>query len=221
MGLGKVLAYAAIGVGAVAAAPFTGGGSLLAGASLGASLAGAGTIAAAAGAGIVGAGIAAATSREGELEEKIEKQEKELAKFRKKAEQLEKNLQNFHNKVAGTKEYFDFLYGVMAFGVAIARVDDGRIDEYEKKELEEFLCGTAAAQLPQHVREKMEEIYNDKSLTFEKARGFLPAIKQEGREIIKEALYTIAYSNSNFHENQRKFIENYDTAIAMLENKTK
>ncbi len=41
---GKILAGAAVGVGAVAAAPFTGGGSLLGGASLIASLTGAGTI---------------------------------------------------------------------------------------------------------------------------------------------------------------------------------
>ena len=47
---GKVLAGVAIGVGAVAAAPFTGGGSLLGAATLGASLSGAGTIAAASGA---------------------------------------------------------------------------------------------------------------------------------------------------------------------------
>lgn len=47
---GKVLAGVAVGVGAVAAAPFTGGGSLLGGASLIASLSGAGTIAAAVGA---------------------------------------------------------------------------------------------------------------------------------------------------------------------------
>lgn len=166
-------------------------------------------------------GVGAAALIKYNKDNEIAKKDKELAEFRKKAEQLEKNLQNFHNKVKDTKEYFDFLYGVMAFGVAIARVDDGKIDEYERRELEEFLCGTAAAQLPQHVREKMTEIYNDKSLTFDKALGFLPTIKQEGREIIREALYTIAYSNSNFHKNQRKFIEEYNAAVAKLENKTK
>lgn len=225
MGLGKILTYAVVGVGAVAAAPFTGGGSLLAaGVSLGASLAGAGTIAAAAGAGIAGAGIAVATSREGELEEKeekIKKQEKELAKLSLQQEEVRKNLADYAARTKDTAEYFNCLCGIMAFGVAIARVDDGKIDEYERRELEEFLCGTTAKLLPQHVREKMEEIYNDKSLTFDKAQGFLPAINQESREIIKKALYTIAYSNSSFHENQRKFIENYDTAVAMLENKTK
>ena len=53
MGLGKILAYTvggvALGVGAVAAAPFTGGGSLLGGASIIASLAGAGVVAGVAG----------------------------------------------------------------------------------------------------------------------------------------------------------------------------
>ncbi len=49
---GKILAGAAVGVGAVAAAPFTGGGSLLGAATLASSLAGAGTVAAAAGVGV-------------------------------------------------------------------------------------------------------------------------------------------------------------------------
>lgn len=166
-------------------------------------------------------GIGAAALIKYNKDNEIAKKDEELTGFRKQNEQLEKKLQNFHSKAKDTKEYFDFVCGLMAFGTAIARVDDGEIDEYEKRELEEILCGRGAKQLPQHVREKMEEIYNDKSLTFDKALGFLPAINQEGREIIKEALYTIAYSNSNFHENQRKLIKNYDIAIAMLENKTK
>ena len=47
MGWGKILGLAALGVGAIAAAPFTGGGSILGAATLAGSLAGAGTIAAA------------------------------------------------------------------------------------------------------------------------------------------------------------------------------
>ena len=57
---GKILAGAAVGVGAVAAAPFTGGGSLLGAATLASSLAGAGTVAAAAGVGVAGAAAGAA-----------------------------------------------------------------------------------------------------------------------------------------------------------------
>ena len=54
---GKILAGAVVGVGAVASAPFTGGGSLLGGATILTSLAGAGTIAAAVGLGAAGATV--------------------------------------------------------------------------------------------------------------------------------------------------------------------
>ena len=59
MSFWKILAGAAIGVGAVAAAPFTGGGSVLGAATLVASLSGAGTAAAAVGAGVVGGAVGA------------------------------------------------------------------------------------------------------------------------------------------------------------------
>ena len=60
MGLFKILGFAALGVGAVAAAPFTGGGSLLGAASLAGSLAGAGTIATTAG--VAGAVVGAVST---------------------------------------------------------------------------------------------------------------------------------------------------------------
>lgn len=60
MGFGKILLGAVIGVGAVAAAPFTGGGSILGAATLAGSLAGTGTMAAAAAAGTMGAAAGAA-----------------------------------------------------------------------------------------------------------------------------------------------------------------
>ena len=69
MGFGKILGLAVLGVGAIAAAPFTGGGSILGAATIAGSLAGAGTIAAAAGAGAVGAGVGYALSRKEEEEE--------------------------------------------------------------------------------------------------------------------------------------------------------
>lgn len=87
MGFGKILGLAALGIGAIAAAPFTGGGSILGAATIAGSLAGAGTIAAAAGAGAVGAGVGYALSRKEEEEEQA-KNEK-IAELRKKAEKFE------------------------------------------------------------------------------------------------------------------------------------
>ena len=73
MGFWKILGGVAIGVGAVAAAPFTGGGSLLAaGVSLGSSLAGAGAVAAAVAAGSAGAVAGAALSKQEDEQRKRE-----------------------------------------------------------------------------------------------------------------------------------------------------
>lgn len=58
MGMERILLGAVIGVGAVAAAPFTGGGSVLGAASLAGSLAGVGTCLSAVAAGTVGAAMA-------------------------------------------------------------------------------------------------------------------------------------------------------------------
>ena len=72
----KVIGGAVIGVGAIAAAPFTGGGSLLGAASLASSLAGAGALAAGAGAAGATAG-AVMGRREKEEEERRTRQAKQ------------------------------------------------------------------------------------------------------------------------------------------------
>ena len=69
----KVIGGAVIGVGAIAAAPFTGGGSLLGAASLASSLAGAGALAA--GAGAAGATAGAVMGRREKEEEERKKGE--------------------------------------------------------------------------------------------------------------------------------------------------
>ena len=93
MNYGKILGLAALGVGAVAAAPFTGGGSILGAVTLAGSLAGAGTIAAAAGAGVAGAAAGYAMSRKEEEEKKSK--ENEIAKLKEQFEKMKKlDIQN-------------------------------------------------------------------------------------------------------------------------------
>ena len=211
MGIGKILAYAVggavVGVAAVAAAPFTGGGSVLGAATLASSLAGAGTIATAGGMAAAGATAAGAMAKK--REEEDEERETQIARLNKRNQELESSLSRFHEKLQGTKEYFDFILGLMAFGVAIARVDDGHIDDYEKRELEEFLCGVTFQQLPSHIQDEMQKIYEDKTINLEKALGFLPKINNEGRKIIENTLYVVAEANDDFHQNQERFIRDY------------
>lgn len=118
MGLGKILAYTvggvALGVGAVAAAPFTGGGSLFGAATLAGSLMGAGTIAAAAGTAAVAGGAGAYVARkENEEDEKsnqeLEEVKKELVEQKLRADKLEEGIKKALKTFQGDREYFNYI----------------------------------------------------------------------------------------------------------------
>lgn len=135
--------------------------------------------------------------------------DREIAKMRLREQKLNEKFGAFHQKLGDTQEYFDFILGVMAFGVAIARVDKQGIDEDERQALEEFLLGAAAKNLPRYTKDAMRKIYEDEKMNFESALGFLYKIDQKGRKLIEETLYVVAYSNQTLTQAQREFIENY------------
>ena len=162
MGWGKILTGAVIGVGAVAAAPFTGGGSLLGGASLLASLAGAGTIAAAAGAGLAGAAVGAAIS-ESEEEEKEKARNEGRAEGKAEAaietKNLEAKLMSALEKLKSHDKHFKAIIALEAVGVSCAACD-GDFSEQEKEEIGEFVKGMMAQTIPDDVKEKIQKIYD-------------------------------------------------------------
>lgn len=230
MGFGRMLAYAMIGVGAVAAAPFTGGGSLLAGASLGASLAGAGTIAAAVGAGAIGAGIAVAQEdsedakhrrEKWELEREGMEKDEEIARLTMENKELCRRFSDYSERMKDTGQYFYFVKACFAFGVAIAKVDDGRIDEDEMRELKEFLYGRAGEKLPEGVKKQMRDMLQEE-MPFEKAWPFIEdrnrnaLVDKEGREIIRDMLCVVANANGDFHKNQEEFIMKYEAGMKRM-----
>lgn len=159
---GKVLAGVAIGVGAVAAAPFTGGGSLLGAATLGASLSGAGTIAAASGAGLAGAAAGKALSTKEERERRSEREhhEKSKAGYDVRLAALEKSLIEFGQAMKENDSYFRGIIALEAVAVACA-VCDGDFSETERLEIAEFVRGMQAQNIPDAVKVKIEEIYNN------------------------------------------------------------
>ncbi len=160
---GKILAGVAIGVGAVAAAPFTGGGSLLGGASLAASLTGAGTIAAAASAGIAGGAIGGAV---GNKDKDKLNQAKEEGRTEGKAEvsieinQLEKQLIAALQKLKSHDEHFRVIIALEAVGVACAACD-GEFTNTEKEEIGEFINGMLSQSIPEDVKRKIKYIYDN------------------------------------------------------------
>ena len=160
---GKILAGVAVGVGAVAAAPFTGGGSLLGGASAIASLAGAGTIAAATGAGLTGAVVGAAMADSDEKEKENIKNE---GKAEGKAETLlelnllEEKLFEALTNLKSHDAHFKAIIALEAVGVACAACD-GDFSDNEKEEIGEFVKGMLAQSIPEDVKAKIQSIYDN------------------------------------------------------------
>lgn len=156
MGYLKIIGGAAIGVGAVAAAPFTGGGSLFGAASLAASLAGAGTIATAAGAGITGAVVGKALSKreKDKLQNVLDKQKAKHEIEKKKI------IDKIQDLLLDTTKIYEFVIAMHAIGIAIANAD-GHISNEDAKEIEEFVGGVMADNFPDSVKHQIQDLTNN------------------------------------------------------------
>jgi len=213
MGFGKILGLAALGVGAIAAAPFTGGGSILAATAAGASLAGAGTIAAAATAGAVGAAAGVAMSRKEEEEEN--KRNEEVAKLNKKAEKYEAAFKKAISEFQGDKEYFNYIIASTAIGMAVANAD-GEIADEELLEINEFVGGVASSNYPQHVKTSITTL-RDNPPTFNESIRYLEKVKSSNYESIKDLIEIVIEADGKIHEKEQAFLEAFNSAIKMIE----
>lgn len=215
MGFGKILGLAALGVAAVAAAPFTGGGSLFGAATLAGSLAGAGAIAAAGTAGAVGAGVGYALSRKEEEEEQV-KNEK-IAELRKKAEKFEEDFKRAISQFQGDKEYFNFIIASTALGMAIANAD-GEISNDELIEINEFVGGIASSNYPQHIVYTITQL-KDNPPSFNEAMKYLEKVNISNYESIRSLIELVIEADGIIHEKEKAFLEAFDSAIKMVDYK--
>lgn len=215
MGFGKILGLAALGVAAVAAAPFTGGGSLFGAATLAGSLAGAGAIAAAGTAGAVGAGVGYALSRKEEEEEQV-KNEK-IAELRKKAEKFEEEFKRAISQFQGDKEYFNFIVASTALGMAIAN-SDGEISNDELIEINEFVGGIASSNYPQHIVTTITQL-KDNPPSFNEAMKYLEKVNISNYESIRSLIELVIEADGIIHDKEIAFLEAFDSAVKMVDYK--
>lgn len=215
MGFGKILGLAALGVGAIAAAPFTGGGSILGAASIGASLAGAGTIAAAAGAGVAGAAAGVALSRK-EEEENAAK-DKKIAELNKKAEKFEEAFKQAIEQFKGDKEYFNYIIASTAMGMSIANAD-GEIAEEELVEINEFVGGIASSNYPEHVKQVIKKL-RDNPPSFEDAMKYLEKVEKSNIESIRDLIEIVIEADGKIAEEEKDFLNDFDVHIQTIEYK--
>ena len=205
-----ILAGAVVGVGAVAAAPFTGGGSVLAATPLAASLAGVGTVAAAAGAGatgaVAGSAIGASSKRkkrqayddghrEGEMKAKAES----LGKI----ESLTAQLEEFVGMIKDREAFFDAVLAMTAVGMATANCD-GEIHDEERKSIELFISGISAAKLPKKVKNGIEGMYKappDLKTAFNAAReAEIPT------DLVDEIIEVVIHADDVVHREEQAFL---------------
>lgn len=202
----KMLGGAAIGVGAIAAAPFTGGGSLAGGATLLGSLAGAGTVAAALGAGVAGAVVAANVDGDEEVRkagvEAGRKQAKaeHLAEITNLNQQLEKAMQSL--KLAG--RHFNAIIALNAVAIATANCKGG-ITDGDREGIEQFIAGVAAGAIPNTVLGKIESLY---VLPPSVREAFTMAVESGiDMAIFDELINMVVLSKSSVHPQEAAFMQ--------------
>ncbi len=201
MGLFKILGFAALGVGAVAAAPFTGGGSILGAASLAGSLAGAGITATAAGA--AGAAVGAVSTAL-DSDETIQ----EANRVRKEGYEMgfkEGEVKSKKKFMESLKKDDNLRLGVFALSLHVAKLDG--LDDSEMEYIEKEIGrpdGTANAKL----RDRFQSIWeNDMSFPEIKER-FLNEYSVETLTELDDLIRELIKSDNVISDKEQDFVDN-------------
>lgn len=206
MGVFKCLAYVAGGVGAIVLAPVTGGGSLaVAIGAMGTTTAAGAIIGASIGATAAAIDHAASSKDDGRKEGFIEGskagEKTAQTKYEKRVQELTlrfKNYQDFDSK----------LVAMYAVGLAIANAD-GHICNEEREELDAFVSGCMAGNLPNHMKETIASL-TKKPPTLERALEF--AIKAKlPKQDIDDIISVIANADNFVNDAEKAMISHWQT----------
>lgn len=209
---GATITGAVVGVGAIAAAPFTGGGSVVAGTTLASSLAGAGTVVTAIGAGATCAGAGAAMSNE--QTKKIKKNAYNDGIKRGKAESytiiedLKKKIELAANAYSTQALRDDFIASLAAIGFSIAACD-GPISDEEKTSVEEYVLGASKFQLPKGMRDCLHSIANAPP-DFEGAILYVQNFDKDIWQYIDDLLEVVAEADGDINQSEQEFLDKWE-----------
>tara|TARA_R110002167_G_scaffold33611_2_gene107885 strand:+ start:64 stop:702 length:639 start_codon:yes stop_codon:yes gene_type:complete len=202
MSFWKIAAGAVVGVGAIAAAPFTGGGSLFGAATLIGSLTGATTIAAATAAGAAGAvaGYAAAQSDEEQAEAYRNQGRSDAGKD---IANLKTALDEYETKLNDARQYFDLLVALSAVGFATANCD-GYICDAEVDDINEFVSGVAASHLPDNIKKSIQS-FKTSPPTIGQAYDFASNLQDYPKELFDQTIEMVMHSDGVVHAAEVQF----------------
>jgi len=213
MSTGKIILGALIGVGAIAAIPFTAGGSVLGGATLLASLAGAEALAI--GAGVAG-GVAGAAM--GEKQKKDRKNENEN-RFKEGAKAGENATKEKFSSILKTQKERDVLVLIsIKLGIYIAKIDN----DLHSKEIEEinylYFIVSNSPNTPVFVKSEIKKMLNiNFKISYEEIIGevkeFLEAKnsneKKEFYEYFDKLIRKIIYADGHCHPAELDFLKKW------------
>ncbi|CAO3405473.1 hypothetical protein [Azospirillum palustre] len=199
---------AVIGVGAIAAAPFTGGGSVLGGVSLLTSLASAVAVTSATAAGVVGAGAVATlsetASKSAERAAFDNGMEKGKAEAAVRMQELQAAVERAAALHADQKTLHAFYVNVAAVGFAMAGCD-GTVTTAEKECIKEFIVGVSKQLFPKDIQEIMDTLY----LTppdFDGAMLYAERLGRGNWGIIDGILTVVGEADGDGNEHERDFL---------------
>lgn len=193
--LSKGLLGAAIGVAAIAAAPFTGGGSLLGGASLMVSLTGAGVVAGVAG--VAGAAGGAAVQN---FEDKKNEQKVKEAKAYSFMDGMNEGKACTVEQI---KKFADFFMATTALSFYIARCD-GTIDDAEMLELQFDLDGIKKNKdLPDAIKGELENISLNENISFVDVKSYLDEVSIDTLEELEKDIDEIIVANGEISPEEK------------------
>lgn len=205
MGWGKMLGLAALGVTAVAAAPFTGGGSILAATGAVASLGTGAAVASAAGAAAVGVGAGKIWSDIDDDERR--ELEKEVAKNNLRAQKSESSLKEH-------EQHTNFVLALSAIGCSMANAD-GEISAEEIEELNDYVGGLSAQNYPTHITEQIRDMISNPP-TFNEAMKHLEKVNVVKFPEIRYLLEGIMQSDNVVHKKEEAFLKAFDIKVKEL-----
>lgn len=201
--------WIAAGVGAVVAAPVTGGGSI-------AALVGAAGTTTAAGVALGAAGGLAASSLVGESTEEAEKRGRKEGRAQSSVEieKLSKAFEQQAQHFSSHQEYFDYIIALQTVGLACA-VCDGRITKAEREEIDEFIAGVASSKLPDSVKQKIAKVAKTRptiDTAFELAKPFMKTAEQ--RQDFEDLIESTMLADNRVHPKEEAFLKNWKKMAA-------
>jgi len=155
-----ILGGAVLGIGAVAAAPFTGGGSIAGAIALGEALTVGGAVAGAVGGAVVGGVVASENDKSKIKNAKEEGRQEAKAEYALEISKLKERLKIYSEKMSVADAYFEKLIVMETVAVAVIAYN-GLDTRSRKNEISDLLRSFSNDTLPQKIQNEINDIYSN------------------------------------------------------------